>query len=384
MKRIIEEKVPLRNSMLWSLQRLAYEEFGPKSWSEKGVPYQITSNPLMAKACAEIAATFLEAGGYEILELGGGSGKFAFLFLLELLELTKRPFCYFLTDLSQKNCDFWATHPKFQPHLTSGQLKLHCYDPLSKIPDFLETERPLVIGHYFFDTLPQDLFRVEKGKLFQGEITLYAPEACSLDDPALIDYLEEEFNFTSLHSNNPILKHYAEHFERATFLLPTGAFQTMANLPPHALYLIGDKGPLTDEEISTWEYPKLDLHGAFSFPVNFHSLALNYSLLPPNNRERLFSLYLLSNEPVQAQIKRRFIEVTSRFNPQKAFERIQKFHPKSSADFANALQELGFDPAFYLMHSDNFEIEDSTLSDKVKKRLFPLSEMESTLYELLL
>src|SRR5579872_1351507 len=98
----------LSNSPIWQQQADDYCRFGIESWTRKGVPFQITSNPQIACYYAKIAAEILKKESVAFLELGGGSGRFAYFFLALLKE---RPIHYILTDLAEKNVSFWKQHP---------------------------------------------------------------------------------------------------------------------------------------------------------------------------------------------------------------------------------------------------------------------------------
>ncbi len=60
-----------------------------------------------------------------ILELGAGSGQFAFHFVRALTELCRHgraaaPFRYVLSDFAPGTRDAWGTHPSLQPLLVGG------------------------------------------------------------------------------------------------------------------------------------------------------------------------------------------------------------------------------------------------------------------------
>ena len=159
--------VPLSKSILWDLQKKAYTEFGIESWTQKGVPFHITNNSLIAKQYAKTVFPLFKKGRVTFLEVGAGSGKFAFLFLSELFQLgiDKSSVCYLLTDFAEKNVSFWEKHPSLTLWIQEGVIRPSIYDPL------ILSEQPpsfdVMIANYFFDTIPQDLFRVEKGELFE-------------------------------------------------------------------------------------------------------------------------------------------------------------------------------------------------------------------------
>jgi hypothetical protein len=101
---VLETRVPLSQSVIWQRQRDFYARRGLKAWTEDLVPSYITNNPFIAEIYAAIVTAFIDdcqalARGealpispenpLRILELGAGTGKFAYLFLLQLTELLR-------------------------------------------------------------------------------------------------------------------------------------------------------------------------------------------------------------------------------------------------------------------------------------------------------
>src|SRR5579871_4167091 len=101
-RRLLEQNVPLSQSVIWGSQRDFYAQRGLKAWNEDLVPSYITNNPFIAEIFAGIVAAFLQdclssaQGGYpplspenplRMLELGAGTGKFSYLFLRKLALL---------------------------------------------------------------------------------------------------------------------------------------------------------------------------------------------------------------------------------------------------------------------------------------------------------
>src|SRR5271156_553195 len=96
----------LSESPIWQLQKTAYARLGVESWAKGRVPFLITNNSRFAAQVADIACAAFPNRAFTILELGGGSGKFAFLLLSELLQ-RKIKVRYLLTDAAKKNVAFW-------------------------------------------------------------------------------------------------------------------------------------------------------------------------------------------------------------------------------------------------------------------------------------
>jgi hypothetical protein len=394
---IIEHDKKLSESILWQLQRKAYCDFGPKSWIEKGVPFQVTNSAYIAKGYAEIAKSAIErsSGPFYFLELGAGSGKFAYLFLKELLlQLKDRTsFCYILSDIAEKNIAYWKSHPLLQPFIEKGVLDIAEYDPLKSKELFLQkkgitlekTPFLFVIANYFFDSIEQDLFRVEEGQFFEGRISLKSP--LKIEDPHLISTLSESYDFKASKESLPLAEEYLQ-LEKTTFLYPTGAMQTiekLSHLSEDLTLLIGDKGPC---DLKKCELPKLHLHGTFSFPINFHLLSRYVQekggriFLPEKPTENFnVALFRFGKNEVSHSIS---------LNPQTLFDEIGGKKSKTFSEFLSLLEKSHYDASLFFSLLDQIEalLPDCSKKEKlsliaaiakVRNHFFPLSQEESLL-----
>src|SRR6185295_12197231 len=92
----LEENQRLSRSLLWRLQRNYFEQRGIEAWSSGAVPHHITSSPFIADAYARVVMGFLRdwstldhSQPVHIVELGSGSGRFAYSFLKKFLDLQR-------------------------------------------------------------------------------------------------------------------------------------------------------------------------------------------------------------------------------------------------------------------------------------------------------
>lgn len=146
----------------------------------------------------------------------------------------------------------------------------------------------VVISNYFFDTIPQDLFRVENGILEEGHITTLTNEGSfsNPENPNIINHLKFRYSYSPLEStlnyyessdDNRILKMYRDQFNDATFLFPSGAFQVLRTFKKlshsRMLLLAGDQGVCTNTQVQQWGEPVVSLHGSFSIAVSYHAIA---------------------------------------------------------------------------------------------------------------
>jgi hypothetical protein len=329
---VVEAGVPLSASVLWRLQRSFYEQRGIAAWSAGSVPSYVTCNPFIARAYARVILGFVRdcaarsgarptraprTGPVHVVELGAGSGRFAFLLLRQLRALARalgpawgggdRPaFRYVMTDVADSNVRAWGDNPALRPFVAEGLLDFARFDAERDREVALlhagtvlapgAVAGPIVaIANYVFDTLSHDAWRVEGGALQAGLGTLVARQAGAPDlaDPGLIDRLalrlayvpaaEAPYGDPSL---DRILAGYRSRLGDTTFLLPVGALRclrTLADLlgedgedgedgAARLLLLSADKGYCREEELLNRGDPTMALHGSCSFSVNYHAI----------------------------------------------------------------------------------------------------------------
>lgn len=320
--RLIEEKKRLSESVLWQLQAEAYCQFGPQAWSMKGVPSYVTSNPYIASSYAYAVVGFLRdclasslidvSEPIYIFDLGAGTGRFGYLFLRKLIELLKVPqlekikLRYIMTDIAEKNISFCQEHPYLRSIIDQGILDFAFFQSgqdeplqlLSNKQSFHIVNPIILLANYFFDTVPQDLFRIRNGQLEEGLISISVEESKELDaidsnSPLLIPHLHCSYSYRPIDSEktyysdsksfNDLIKFYPQHFDNISFLFPLGALQTIhyfKKLSNGRLCLLaGDQGVCTDKQVKDWGEPKISLHGTFSIPVSYHALAKYFELV---------------------------------------------------------------------------------------------------------
>lgn len=303
-----EKNARLSHSVLWELQTKAYKQFGPEAWFIKNVPFYLTSNPLIARYYAQIVLAFFRNNldlreQVYIFDLGAGTGRFAYLFLNELFEMLSNlnmsvKVCYVMTDIAEANIQFWKDHAYFQSFLKNGQLDFAYYDHADPKQHFelIHSGRTLnpdtlknplvVIGNYFFDTIPQDMFCVKNHALYEGRISLgyelsQETENLAITDPAIIPHLIYDIDYVPLSYDldpnaKEILLGYAKFHENLPcFLFPTGALEVIRYFrdfsKERVLFLTGDQGIILDEQLQD-ETPFFSKHGSFSMLVNYHAL----------------------------------------------------------------------------------------------------------------
>lgn len=147
----IEDAKPLRDSLLWRLQRAFYETKGVSPWSEGIVPNFVTTNSFVARAYARIALGLLRdaftpeasaaadpAEPLYIIELGAGHGKLAYLVVETLLRYRGffpangvaggLPFRYVITDAFAPSVQAWRAMPVLREFFDLGVLDVAVFD----------------------------------------------------------------------------------------------------------------------------------------------------------------------------------------------------------------------------------------------------------------
>jgi tetratricopeptide (TPR) repeat protein len=316
---VLEDKQRFSQSILWQLQRNFFEQQGIQAWQQGTVPHYITSNPHIANAYAQVVLGFLRdchivskdkssdipvldpSQPIYILELGSGSGRFAYHFLKKFhasyaqSSINQGLVKYILTDFTEQNLTYWKTHPSLQPFLEKGLLDFACFDAeknqsitLSQSGETLTVDsnkNPLiVIANYVLDSIPQDLFLIEKGQLHESLVTLTSPQAePNLNDPELLNRLQVSYTHQPvIHEYyedaalNHVLHHYQQTLTDTYLLFPSVAMQCINHLRQicgdRLLFLSGDKGYSREEELLFRDEPGITLHGSFSLMVNYHAI----------------------------------------------------------------------------------------------------------------
>jgi hypothetical protein len=277
---------------LWAAQRGFYERAGIEAWRTATVPHHVTSNVALATAYARVVLAFLRdtRGSREplyVVELGAGSGRFAFLFLRALEAMRCRaPVRYVMTDVAGATIDFWRHHEAFAPFLRTGRLDLARFDgerdhvlrldgERRTIAPGAPTARIVVIANYVFGALPQDAFAVRAGRMHEYLVAARPRRGRDAADVSLAwrtgahataPYAEDAFN--------AILAESTRNNAGARVLFPVGALRCLDRFTALAhdalLVLAADRGPTN--VVTNAVDLEAARYGAVSFPVSFQAL----------------------------------------------------------------------------------------------------------------
>jgi tetratricopeptide (TPR) repeat protein len=360
----LEANQRLSKSLLWRLQRNYFEQQGIEAWRSGTVPHHITSSPFIADAYARVVMGFLRDWSMldhgqpvHIVELGSGSGRFAYSFLKKFLELQRNsilkgiPVRYVMTDFTESNIEHWRKHPSLLPFINKGLLDFARFDLESDVQfelldsgETLSTDtlrNPLiVISNYVFDSTRQDAFAVAEENLFELLITLTTPEPESdLADPDILSRVKISANENRINGNyyddpkwNRILLDYKQRLIDTSFLFPTSALQCIQNLHRLAdgrmLLLSGDQGYSRDEVLKLGKgTPSFAFHGSFSMMVDYQIIGeycrqLGASVLhPPRASEHLnISAFMFGDVPGNfIETRQAYAETIEKFGPDDFF-----------------------------------------------------------------
>lgn len=352
---ILEDQMPLSQSMLWSLQKDFFANQGPEAWIKGIVPQYITTNPYIANIYAKTVFGYCRDYSTKtdlakdttiyIMELASGVGRFTYTFLKRFLHIIENSslsglkFKYIVTDFSEKNIQYWQNHILLKQYFDSGILDCATFDitkdeqlKLRNSGELLcagKLKNPLIlIANYTFDSLPQDTFYVNNGELFEGLITITRPDVeADPEDKSILAGLDYYYTDNKIQGNgyyeddnfNDILLYYKSRLADTAFSLPIMALRCISRLKKlfkdDIILISSDKGYKNEKSMLKNAHPFLSKHGCISMTVNFHSIEQYFKNLGGKAIHSLYphedvnlSLFLLSNNSHD------FIETTMAYN----------------------------------------------------------------------
>ena len=319
--RVLEQDVPLSQSVIWGLQRDFYAQRGLKAWNEDLVPSYITNNPFIAEIYAGMVAAFVldcmspaqsafpalsRENPLRILELGAGTGKFSYLFLRKLTALLQGQNIplhlvrYCMTDTSENLIAEWRSNAYLQEFVSNGLLEFTVFQAGEEYQP--QTKGPLVvIANYVFDSLPQDAFAVQSNEIHEFLVTTSAATNGEIQSFKDLRFSYQTSAVSPQHyvDNvwNGILEQYRTRLSTATVSFPASALQTLQQLGSSSdgrmLVLAADKGISHEQDLAQGaREPGLDFHAGgkcFSQVVNFDAIGKyfcakgGHALVPPKH-----------------------------------------------------------------------------------------------------
>jgi hypothetical protein len=302
---------PFAESALWRMQSRYFEERGIDAWRRNEVPHHATNNPLIADAYARIvwACWHDRRAGTDhpspmmICEIGAGSGGFAFHFIRRLLELCAESalapssvFRYVLTDFAKANVEVWQQHPCFSGWIAGGLLDMAHFDALTdtemtllvsgaRLAPDTHHEPLIIIANYFFDSIPQELYHLNRGSVRRCRLTLKLDEnQANLDAAEQLARMDYEYHYEDPSSEyflqdkaiRTLVDDYKAALTDTHVLVPAAGWHCIERLTALStegiLLLAADKGASTLAQLEGQPTPDIQRHGSISLPVNIHAL----------------------------------------------------------------------------------------------------------------
>lgn len=305
----LESARPFSESLIWQLNRDYYNNHGIDAWGQGLVPHQVTSNSKVGKTYAEIIFGFLKDLAFKgqisdtvyVLELGAGHGRLAYHTIKHLEKLTNQiqidlpPYCYVLSDIAEKNLEFFADHHQFQEYYEQGKLDVAYFDMVSsdtielrkagKTIDSCDLNQPLIVlANYLFDSIPIELFYVKDGQMSNVNLSLKSSiNSDQVNSEDILKSIELQYH-TTLQTKayykepifNEILSSYKESLNHSFVLFPITSLRALENLKTlstkGAVILTMDKGHHLIHDLEHTPAPDMKTHGSMSFNVNFNAL----------------------------------------------------------------------------------------------------------------
>jgi|GEM_PF-1873908 len=194
MNETLEKKCRLFQSIIWDRQKEYYTKKGLKAWNPDETPEFISSNAYTAQYYAKLINELLHdldsdsKETFYILDLGSGSGCFAYHFLKAMEENPpKQRIMYVLADYSQANLDTHLKNPLFKHWIESGSCDVACVNLLNPIESITlqhhkknitpnDITQPLIaIANYLFCSLPVDFLELDDDHVRLAESTITKP-----------------------------------------------------------------------------------------------------------------------------------------------------------------------------------------------------------------
>lgn len=315
---VYEQEKRLSDSLLWALQENYYSQCGLSAWNH--IPFYPTSNPFIGEAYAELILGVLldlkdvlnRNEPVYIVEMATGSGTFSFYLLKALVAkmaffepLQSVKIRYVMTDFTANNVEAWKSSPFLKPFLDENILDFAVFRPEEedsltlhigqKVLSAGSVHNPVfAIANYFFDSIRQDLFRIENHQLKETRVSLasgvdvelFGNPPIGTDDQAIWfeklkkteTYVETDPNYYPDPRLNRILEYYRNHFNEGSVLFPLGALRCVMNLQKisgdNLVLISSDKGFTSINYMEGYYGHNLTPHhGAFSFMVNYHAMS---------------------------------------------------------------------------------------------------------------
>lgn len=304
MANLIEQNVRISKSKLWDLQSQFYKKYGIEFWRERA---SFTSaNTVVVSACVDLLIGYLKDQKAHFdrrepiyfVELGTGSGCFAFRFLKEFLlrvssnaEISDLNVRYVMTDFIPEIVSIWRSNPFLRSFVDSGSLDFAAFDPSCdqailtscfgwSLDSGSLINAPVFVANALFDTIAVDGFRFSNGSATEVFISVEAnphdPMSSIIDNTLVVEQ----------HAGNLVEVPYYEnpHFDEVLRVYSTDLRQGVLSIPIKAMEILDNLSNLSRHRVallccsrgfSDLRYAELSdrlQYQDLSFPLNFDAL----------------------------------------------------------------------------------------------------------------
>lgn len=302
-------------SLIWQLQRNAFNQQENQAGKTLPVPHYSTNNPFIANAYGKVIFGFLRdciqnqnpsldlSQPLYIVELESGIGRFAYYFLKQFFEhysqsaLKHIPITYVMTDVTQEPLNFWQSHPSLQTFIDQGMLDFAQFDlaqsqtlTLIKSGQNLSAntlKNPMiVIANDLFNHIPHDIFHVQDGKLFETLVTFTDSHVnTNITDSSQLDRVKLTYTDVATVADdyyddpamNQMLQDYQALLLDTSLLFPIVGLQGLNLLRQlsgdRLLILSAAKGVTRLIDLEGRDNPASIMHEPMSLMVNYHAIA---------------------------------------------------------------------------------------------------------------
>lgn len=162
----LEEFGPLPRCLEWQLSRYYWEHQGPTAFFGGEVPYAVINDGRLSADAAKLLIELLKGSNtnsVRVLEIGGGSGLFAKLFLDEVRNLAPEVYqsiTYNWSDASPTMVERAEREGLFSGHPGKVKCRVVAIPDMSALHSERDAGFDLIVVNYLLDNLPATLLRL--------------------------------------------------------------------------------------------------------------------------------------------------------------------------------------------------------------------------------
>ena len=219
--RLIQDFVPLAESLDWRLGQLAWHRDGDSGFLRSEIPYLINNSGRLSRRAAVLLLSALRAAPplerIDLLEIGAGTGLFASLLLRHFFDLCEqkgvdfhRRIRLYVTDASARTVESWSQRSQFAALAPSVETRVLDADGLDAAPEGIFA----AFANYVLDVLPAQIVRDGDGG--PEQLCLRVHDSAAAPSPT-----GKTLARTPSLALSPTRRHWKRHSGRARLMCPT-------------------------------------------------------------------------------------------------------------------------------------------------------------------